>query len=142
MISISKPTRNYSINMGELCKEKPNGMYLTVNTNKFIKTPLINNLLTYPCSPPEKFVQPDSKDALQKWEELQTLFAVSRGANDESLIVYQYKHETSNSIKFKPVELIKNVFEEFLREIRIPKTFKEECEFPVIPEQVEHNFRI
>lgn len=128
------------MSMSQLCNEKPTGKYLKVNTN-IIEKPFINDLLIYPCGPPEEFVQPDSEDILQKWKKLKDLHSLSRGPNNNSLIMYTYKKEAiTNFITLKPLELIENVFEEFLWEIRIPNEVKKECEPPATSESVESDY--
>lgn len=125
---ISKEKGNqYLSNVGELCDNKPAGWFWQVA--------IFNQLLLiYPCSPSKDFIHPDflnNPEVIHKsWNQLQNLYAVSRGPDNNSLILLKYNYIRNAAIIFGITEFIVNIYEEFLWEIQIPKEFEEICARP------------
>lgn len=132
MVSQLNSETDNLLNLDELCNEKPVGWSWKVDT--YYNSILANQqLLVYPCSPSKMFVPPDSLDLTivnKKRTELKNLYALSRGPDDNSLVLLKYKSVSDNYMSFMITKFIENVYMEFLWEIQIPQEFEELCREP------------
>lgn len=132
MTSESKLNGENPLEVGELCNKKPDGWTwpVVITHNGHQRT---EELLVYPCNPSEKFIHPDSLSSavvIQNGLQLKTLYALSRGPCRYSLVVLRYEYVSDDSMIFTITASIRNVFTEFLWEIKVPGEFEKTCTPP------------